>query len=181
MARTYRVPGYEDVVFTDLLVLGVHDDDDARRLFESELSKALASNLTRARPSWELLPQSTPIGEDELDSAIGTGGFDAVLITRLVQVDEDRRYVKGRTYTKKHPRQRYYKGHYKGSYEVVHEPGYYETTSTYRFETNLYAVSEGRLVWSGHSSTVDPDSIEQGIESLTRTVAAELREEMLRR
>jgi len=44
---------------------------------------------------------------------------------------------------------------------------------------NLYATSDNGLVWSGHSSTVDPDSVEEGIDSVTQAVAAKLREEGL--
>jgi hypothetical protein len=41
------------------------------------------------------------------------------------------------------------------------------------------AVSDGSLVWSADSHTVDPDSINEGIYSMTAAVAAELKEEGL--
>lgn len=55
----------------------------------------------------------------------------------------------------------------------------FQRTTTYRLETNLYAVSDGGLVWSGRSDTVNPDSIEDGISSLTQVIASKLREEGL--
>ena len=110
---------------------------------------------------------------------MGTDGFDGMLITRLVSVDEEQEYVEGRSYTERHARYRYYKGYYKGSYKIVHEPGYYKTKTTYRLETNLYAVSDGSLVWSADSHTVDPDSIDEGIDSMTIAMVAKLKEEGL--
>jgi len=177
--RSERVAGHESTVFRSLFVIGVGEDNRARKLFEDAFAAALTGSGTRAQPSWELLPQSTLLSEQELEAAVGTDDFDGVLVTRLVGVDEEQEYVEGRTYSERHPRYRYYKGYYKGSYKVVHEPGYYETRTTYRLETNIYAVSDGSLVWSADSHTVDPDSINEGIDSMTAAVAAELKEEGL--
>ena len=177
--RSERVAGHEGTVFHSLFVIGIGEDNRARKLFEDAFAAALTGSGTRAQPSWELLPQSTLLSEQELEAAVGTDDFDGVLITRLVSVDEEQEYVEGRTYSERHPRYRYYKGYYKGSYKVVHEPGYYETRATYRLETNIYAVSDGSLVWSADSHTLDPDSINDGIDSMTAAVAAELKEEGL--
>jgi hypothetical protein len=177
--RSERVAGYEGMAFESLFVIGVGEDNEARKLFEDAFSDALATSGARAQPSWGLLPQSTLLTEQELEAAVGTDDFDGVLITRLVSVDEEHEYVEGRTYSERHPRYRYYKGYYKGSYKVVHEPGYYETKTTYRLETNLYAVSDGSLVWSADSNTVDPDSVDEGIDSMTLAIVAKLEEEGL--
>jgi len=179
ISRSERVAAYEGVAFESLFVIGVGEDNEARKLFEDAFADALTTSGTRAQPSWGLLPQSTLLTEQDLQAAVGTNGFDGVLITRLVSVDEEQEYVEGRTYAERHPRYRYYKGYYKGSYKVVHEPGYYETKTTYRLETNLYAVSDGSLVWSADSHTVDPDSIGEAIDSMTTAMVAKLREEGL--
>ena len=172
-----RMPGYDGVIFKSLFVIGVGEDEEMRRFFEDAFAKVLTNDDTYAQPSWERLPQSTLLTEQELETAIGTDEFDGVLITRLVSVEEEEEYVEGRTYRKQQPQ--LLQGWYQGSYKVVHEPGYYERRTTYRLETNLYATSDNGLVWSGHSSTVDPDSVEEGIESVTQAVAAKLREEGL--
>jgi hypothetical protein len=125
------------MAFESLFVIGVGEDNEARKLFEDALADALTTSGTRAQPSWGLLPQSTLLTEQDLQATVDTDGFDGVLITRLVSVDEEQEYVEGRTYAERHPRYRYYKG----SYTVVPEPGYYETKTTYRLETNLYAAT----------------------------------------
>lgn len=181
ISRSERVAAYEGMAFQSLFVIGVGEDNEARKLFEDAFADALVAGGARAQPSWGLLPQSTLIAEQDLEAAVGTGDFDGVLITRLVSVEEEQEYVEGRTYSERHPRYRYYKGYYKGSYKVVHEPGYYETRTTYRLETNLYAASDGSLVWSADSRTVNPDSIEEGIDSVTIAMVAKLKEEGLLR
>ena len=62
---------------------------------------------------------------------------------------------------------------------VVIEPGYYETQTILRLETNLYDVESGELVWSGQSETFDPNSVEDVIDSVTQAVARRLRDEGL--
>jgi hypothetical protein len=173
----YRLPGHDGVAFASLLVMGVGENEDKRRLFENAFAQALASGSTNAAPSWERLPQSTLLTAQEIDTAIKSGGFDGVVLTRLVRVDDEREWVEGRTVRVQ--RARLLEGYYQGSYKLVHEPGYYQGSKTYRLETNVYSVSDRGLVWSAESATVDPRSVEDGIESMTQTVAAKLREQGL--
>jgi len=144
-------------------------------------SRVLTDDSTYAMPSWKRLPQSRLLTETELKTAIGTNDFDGVLITRLVSVDEDGDEVHAEGDTSGVQRARPFEGYYQGSYEVVHEPGYYERTIAYRLETNLYAMSDGGLVWAAHSAIVDPASVETGIDSLARAVAEKLIQEGLLR
>jgi hypothetical protein len=61
----------------------------------------------------------------------------------------------------------------------VHEPGYFDTSTTLKLETNLYSVATNELVWTGQSETIDPDSIEDARASVTQAVAKELKAERL--
>ena len=177
---SWRNPGYEGVVFDDLLVIGVGRNEGSRRLFEDEFTKKLASEGARAKASWQLLPSSDPLSREEIAKAVQEGDFDAVLITRLLGVDKEQQYVKGSRYSV--PTNYYgsaYYGYYATSYAVVHEPGYFKTNTTYRLETNLYSVNDSGLVWSGQSDTVNPNSVADVIDSMTTAVAKTLRTEGL--
>ncbi len=72
-----------------------------------------------------------------------------------------------------------YYGYYGSSWDVVHEPGYYQTHTIVRLETNLYDVGTGELVWSGQSETFNPSSLKDSIDSVTKAVAKRLRKESL--
>jgi hypothetical protein len=61
----------------------------------------------------------------------------------------------------------------------VHEPGYFETGTTLRLETNLYSLATSGLVWTGQSETIDPESIPDARASMTAAVAKKLKEENL--
>lgn len=177
---SWRNSGYENVVFAKLLVIGVGENEGSRRLFEDEFAKALAAQGATAQASWGFLPKSTQITEEEIAAVVSRGDFDAVLITRLLSVDEEQEYVQAQTYTVPTSYYGYgYYGYYDTSYAVVHEPGYFKTNTTFRIETNLYAISNGGLVWSGQSDTVNPNSVADVIDSMTAAVAKKLREERL--
>ena len=174
-----RMPGYKRVVFKSLFVIGLGENEQKRRLFEDVFSRVLTDDSTYAMPSWKRLPQSRLLTETELKTALGTNEFDGVLITRLVSVEEDGDEEQVEGDTSGVQRARPLEAYYQGSYQVVHEPGYYERRIAYRLETNLYAISDGGLVWAAHSAIVDPASVEKAIDSLARTVSEKLTQEGL--
>lgn len=176
----WRNPGFEDVFFEKLFVIGVGRDDGARRLFEDTFAKTLEAQGTEAQPSWKVLPQTEQLTQEQIRNAIDGGGFDGVLVTRLLSIDQDQEYVPPKSYTVPTTYYGYgYYGYYGTSYATVHEPGYFETHTTFRLETNLYSVATGGLVWSGQTETLDPDSLTEVIDSVTAAVARELKEEQL--
>jgi hypothetical protein len=177
---SWRNPDFQHTVFKKLFIIGVGEDEGARRLFEDTFAKALAYKGTSARASWGVLPQSTQLTEEQVLGAVEGGGFDGVLITRLLSVDQSEEYVPGSTYTV--PTTYYghgYYGYYGTSYDVVHQPGYFKTNTTFRLETNLYAVAGSGLVWSGQSETLNPESLTDVIDSMTAAVAKKLKDEKL--
>lgn len=185
--RSWRSPGYEQTVFRKLFVIAVSPDEAGRRLFEDTFAKALSSDSGTARASWEHLPQSTQLTEEQIKGAIEGGGYDGVVITQLLSVDRSNEYVPGSTHTVAPRNFGYYGsyagygyyGYYSGSYATVRDPGYFKTKTTFRLSTNLYSVATGELVWSGESDTVDPESIADVIDSMTAAVAKQLRAEKL--
>ena len=188
ISQSYRNPGYEQTVFKKLFVIAVAENDESRQAFENAFANAIAGQGGTAQPSWGVLPQSEKLSEEEILGAIEGGSFDGVLITRLLSVDKDQEYTPASTYN--NPRTRYYSGgggmygrgfygFYGTTYAEVHEPGYFETSTTIRLETNLYSIANNGLVWTAQSDTVDPTSIPEARESMTTAVAKKLKEERL--
>jgi hypothetical protein len=190
ISQSYRNPGYEETVFKKVLVIGVAQDQESRHAFENAFASAIGNEGGTAQASWNVLPDSTQLSEDQLHAAIDSGGFDGVLVTRLLSVDKSKEYTPPKKYN--NPKTRYYPaapawghgyggfyGFYGTTYAEVHEPGYFDTSTTLRLETNLYSVATNELVWTGQSETVDPESIPDARESMTSAVAKKLKEERL--
>ena len=190
ISQSFRNPGYEESVFQKLLVIGVASTQDERKAFEDAFASAIANEGGRAEASWTLLPESTQLSEERIHEAVDQGGFDGVLITRVLSVDKDTQYTPPKAYNR--PRTTYYAagpawgygfggyyGFYGTTFAEVHEPGYFDTSTTVRLETNLYAVATSDLVWTAQSETVDPESVADIRASMTQTVAKKLKDEKL--
>ena len=189
-SQSYRNPGYEETVFKKIMVIAIASDQEGRQAFEDALSSAIARAGGLAQSSIEVLPKEEQITEDELHAAIDAGGFDAVLLSRLLSVEKSREYTPPKKYN--NPRTRYYPaapgwgygyggfyGFYGTTFAEVHEPGYFDTSTTLKLETNLYSVATNELVWTGQSETVDPESIDDARTSITTAVANKLKQERL--
>jgi hypothetical protein len=176
--NTWRNPAHQDAPYQRIFVIGVGENDTNRRLFEDQFAVALSVRGAVASPSYGALPQSERLSEAQIRGAIRGGGFDGVVVTRLLGVDEKTEYVPPRTRTVP-GNIREYSGYYGTSWNVVHKPGYYTTNTIVRLETNLYDVGTGELVWSGQSETFNPSSMKDSIDSITKAMAKRLREESL--
>lgn len=189
ISQSYQNPGFEGTVFSKLLVIGVAENEESRQAFENAFVQAIANEGGGAQPSLSVLPKSTQLEEQEIRAALEAGGYDGVLITRLLSVDKDQEYTPASTYD--NPRTRYYTaggggmygrgfyGFYGTTYAQVHEPGYFETSTIIRLETSLYSVATDGLVWTGQSETIDPASIPDARASMTAAVAKKLKEQQL--
>ena len=176
--NAWRNPAHEGTPYQKAFVIGVGENDTNRRIFEDRFAAALAGKGGVASPSYGALPHSERLTEAQIRGAIQGGGFDGVIVTRLLGVEEKTEYVPPRTYTVPRHYGGYY-GYYGASWDVVHEPGYYQTHTIVRLETNLYDVGSGELVWSGQSETFNPSSLSDIIDSVTKAVAKRLRKESL--
>jgi hypothetical protein len=176
--NAWHNPAHEGSPYQKVFVIGVGENDTNRRLFEDQFAAALSGKGGIALPSYGELPHSERLTEAQIRGAIRGGGFDGVVVTRLLGVEEKTEYVPPRTYTVPRHYGGYY-GYYGSSWDVVHEPGYYQTHTIVRLETNLYDVESGELVWSGQSETFNPSSLTDIIDSVTKAVAKRLRKDSL--
>ena len=175
ISGAWKDPGYQGGVFQKLLVVGVGDNTANSRLFEDEFAKALIAKGTMAASGYRVLPDVEQVSQEDIAKAVKKGRYDAVIVTRLVAVDKETRYVPPQSYVVPTPyRGMGYYGYYRSSYRVVQEPGYVRTDTTVRLETNLYESRSAKLVWSGRSNTFDPRSVNDTIASVTRAITQRL-------
>lgn len=189
ITQSYRNPGYEQTVFKKLFVIGVGDTQETRKAFEDDLVAAIKAQGGSATTSWAVLPKAEQLTEEEIRSAVEAGGFDGLLITRLLSVDNEEEYSPGSSYytakTNYYGGGGYgyrgggYYGFYGTTFAKMRSPGYFDTSTSIRIETNLYSIAADGLVWNGQSDTIDPKSISDVRTSATAAVAKKLKEEKL--
>jgi hypothetical protein len=157
-----------------MLVIGIAESDIKRRSFEDGFAAALEEYGVDAVPSYRILPNPERLSKESIQQAIRGRGFQGVVATRLVHVDEQEKYVPPQTYVTPSYHGRGLYGYYGRSYEVVHQPGYTVSTTIVRLETHLYDAASAELVWAAHSDTFNPRSIDDGVESVAKKLSKRL-------
>jgi hypothetical protein len=170
---------YSGAPLQDILILGVADQPGKRRLFEDTFAQAFIGNGTNAVASYKVLPDGGKPDQSVIDRAIASRRTDAVLVTHLLGVEEKEIYHPPVSYTfPRHYRLGYY-GHYVTVWDHIHQPGYYSRHQAVRLESNLYDSQTGKLIWSAQSETLDPESANVLIDSLSREVLRNLKQQKL--
>jgi hypothetical protein len=168
---TWRNPDFTGEPFSNLFVMGVRRNADYRRLYEDHMVRALEGEGVTARASWVMFPDDDQLEAKNVVRAVSQGNFDAVVIARLLSVDDEVEYVPGKPPTSSDE----YMSGYNEAYAVNSDPGYYRTNTLYSVETALYSIRDEMLVWVVRSETVNPDSVREVIQSVSSSVAKKMK------
>jgi hypothetical protein len=149
--------------FNKVLVMGLLKDESTRRIAEDKMVAAFKS-VTAVQSYSYLQPADTIRGvvEDRLKK----DGFDGVVIMRLADVDKSTSYVPGTSYG----------GWYGYRYA---SPGYYQEDKTFYVETNFYSLPANKLLWSGTTSSLNPDKLDRTVDDIIATLKGQLQKEKL--
>lgn len=163
----------------DVLVVAVAENETSRRMFETELASQLEKQGITAWPSTQIHPSVEQLPKEKAEALIAENGIEAVIVTRLLDVDRKDVYVPPTTYVSSYPSygSPYYGnwyGYYSYGHTVTHDPGYSYEKVTVVLETNLYDAATGDIIWSGQSNTLDPGGIADVISPTVSIIVEEL-------
>ena len=155
-------------------------NDNSRQPFDenklrNSMVRALEGEGTTAHASWTLFPENDQLDKAKVLIAVNEQEFDAVVIARLRSVYEEEEYVPGKPLTSSD----LYMSGYNEAYAVNRDPGYYKTNTTYRVETALYSARDEMVAWVVLSDTVNPNSVEEVIQSVSSSIAKRMKAEGL--
>ena len=183
LVMSWKNPGYTNPKFHRMLVLGMSDKTEIRANFEDALSSKIARPGIETIPGNQILlrPEGSTVNLDYIKTQVRSNHVDAVIVSRLVKVDKNIKYVPGQTYYLPYPYYGTFYGYYGAIYQQVYTPGYLREEKKVRIETNLYSTTgaEGELVWTAISDTFDPSSATKAIDGVVKLVVKELEKEKL--
>jgi hypothetical protein len=167
--------------FHRVLVLGLSDKTAIRADFEDELASELGAPGIETIPGNAILlrPEGTHFDLDYLKAQVRDHEIEAVVVSRLINVEITATYVPGAPYTPPFPCSDPFYGYYGAVYPAVYSPGYLKQEKKVRIETSLYATSstEGALVWTCITDSFNPSSERKTIEQLVKVVARQMKSE----
>ena len=183
LRMSWKNPAYSSAnKFHRVLALGLSDKTVVRVDFEDSLAAELSSKGYEAVPGNTILlrPAGTQLDLNYLREQIRANHIEAVVVSRLVKVDDTVTYVPGTAYFAPYPYYNSFYGYYGTLYPVVYTPGYLREEKKVRIETNLYFVNgapDGQLVWTGITDTFNPSNVHKAIKGLVDLVVTKMQKD----
>lgn len=172
----WRNPAYTSSSFRRIMVGGSGGDTSVRRNFEDEFIAQLRAAGIDALASYQFTPDSEKVDEVALKEAALKAGADALLVARLIRVEQKSQYG----------------------------PGYFPSTSfgifgsnvgaswsglggaptvyhynEYVSETTLQDLGKNEIVWTGTIKTTGSENVRTAIKSYVEAVMKTLQEKNL--
>jgi len=175
----WQPENYKKGAINNVLILGIFSMDKPllRRNFENGITQAFESDGINATPSMDHMPYDVKIDSTTFEKYFKDLKVDAVVVSRLLAVDQKRDYQSGYLYTVPFS---YYYGFYSYYYSGIayaNSSGYLSQDVVVVLETNIYDTSDKQLIWSGISETMDPDKASDVIYSFGETLVSKLKKE----
>lgn len=183
---TKLVKSWSDDTYTrgplrNVLIIGVSNEPSKRRLLENAFTKAFKQNKVDALASLAIMPADVKIAKQTVQSAISGRNIDAVLVTRLVRV-EDKTFYSGphpTTYRSERQFRQDLWQHYDSVYDYAHDLSLHKKQRSVVLESNIYDAKTAKLIWSIQSETLDPKSPNEIIRSLGLLIIENLKKDKL--
>lgn len=169
--------------FKKVLVVALVKDEASRRVTENRIA---ASNPI-FKTSYEYLNETTKeLTKEQKLKILQDENFDGVVTMRLVSTEKETTYVPG-SYTGM------YYGGFDGLYSGVYgygfgnwygmysptyyDPGYYQETTYYMVETNIFSLKDNKLIWTGTTKSDYVTDLGQTVDAIMQAVVQEMRKD----
>lgn len=170
--ETWKDPAFKGGPVSNILVIGVTENERVRRTFEKKFIKALRATGARAFSSYAVLHVKGELQKEHVLAAVHKVGADAVLITSLVNVDETEVFYR--------PPPIGYYDYYGRLYGIVsNQNAMIGVDINVVMNTSLYDVKTEKLIWSTQADTKKARSKKELLEQLIAAVVKKLRQEKL--
>ena len=171
----WRDESFDGAAYKKIFIIGMSPVPENRRSFETEFARQLDARIgADGVPSSDVIPDFTKLDSLAVVEAVRSGGFDAVLVTRLVRIDKELKYSSGESRVVP---ETYYNDLYDYHYTVYREvraPGKVGESDVVVLETNLYETGAGDLVWTGKTESYSPENIPQLVDDLATLVLTKM-------
>ena len=157
VVSTWKAPTAGQTRPSRVLVVVPVRDGALRRKAEEDLAKRLP---VPAVPSYTFIPDGEVSELRHYQDQITERGFDGILVFRIVSVAREQTWVPGA----------YAGPSYAFGGWPIYTPGYLDTDTKVRVDTNLYLLPDRDLVWASTSDTFDPSSTRDLVDDVADVV-----------
>lgn len=159
--------------YHNLIVFGVTNSPKVRRAYEDNFVARLREIGVQARPGHELVSDKDLSLVVRMTEAVSKTNADAVIITHLI-TDTHQTQPPASRLDQVPAHYHNLVPYFSQVYLDACGPDYYADFQALRLETNLYDAKGERLVWSGRSEQLDPNSEQTTISEVIGEVIARM-------
>jgi hypothetical protein len=173
-SNTSASPDLAKVAYSNFLVIGVAGDYNNRAYFERSVVSGIKAKGSSARAFHVVAPGNKPVTREAVTEAVASGGFDAVVVTRVLNTDikiDASNSVAGAKATRKDGS---LVNLFRYDYEEINEPLAMEFNTKITFATELYDATSEQLIWSVETTGARQENIGVLIDETAATVVNQL-------
>lgn len=165
--------------FKKVMVVALMKDEATRRNTENRVA---ASNPDVLHTSYQFLNETTQkMTQEEKLKVLHDENFDGVITMRLVSKDKETSYVPGTTgaYYGGYPGYGgFYGGAFGGWYGMYgsgfYSPGYYDESTYYMIETNIFSLTKNKLLWTGTTKTLAGSELGPMVDDIMNAIKEQM-------
>jgi hypothetical protein len=169
--------------FKKVLVVALVKDEATRRTTENRI--ASSNSIFKSSFSY-LNGTNLKLSKEQQLKILNDENFDGVVTMRLVSTEKETSYVPGTNTSL------YYGGiggMYSGMYGYgfsnwygmyspnFYDPGYYQETTYYFVETNIFSLKENKLIWTGTTKSSNVTDIGTTVDAIMQAVVGEMKKD----
>lgn len=176
VTATWQANPGQSYHFKNIAIIGIANNPDIRKSIEDALETTLDSKGFNTTGALMFLPPNASkgtISKEIVLAILKDNNFDAVITIGLVKKESDTTYVPGQYYyvpSYNAP----FNDYYGQMANVYYTGGYYDESTTYLLQTNLYNFPEGKILWSAQTSTTPLNQLSATAQALALTLANSL-------
>ena len=186
LVENWKNPDIETFEAQKVLVIGITSNEDNRKFFERKLVSELGRNGVNGVKSIDFFEKNfttSPKTESEimgLESQLIEKGFDAILLSKVVGVEDKVTVVKAyrnldRTFNN-------FRDDYFDNQEIFHDQEYYEEYQIFHAESSLYCIcpdKDKELIWKGSIDVTEPENTRKAVGDYVKVVIWALKAQQL--
>ena len=170
LAATWAEPNATPIAFHKTVAVFVTKDEALRRSVEDKIAASFPNGIA----SYRVIPNIQNADQSAILDQLRKTGFDGAVMMRVVDVTTAPSYVAG-NYWYASPYT--FSGYWGASWAYPYDPGYFVADQIVSVETQVYSLSNDKLVYAARSETTNPASAKK----LTDSVIRHVRENMKKR
>lgn len=169
--------------FQKVIVVALVKNEATRRMIENKI----AARNPIFQSSFSFLNETNlDLSKEQKLEILKNENFDGAVTMRLVSMEKESYYVPGTNTgvyyggmaTPYGGAYGYGFGNWYGSYAYnYYTPGYYREDNYYIVETNIFSLTQNKLIWTGTTKSMDIDNISETIDEIINEVIREMQKD----